>query len=101
MRTRADFNRYLEEHTVPGRVYFQAPESTTLKTPYVVYDISSIDGQFADDLRYRVNAKYSVQLVTKNADDPVLYELLKLRFTTLDNHFVVDRLHHYQFTMYF
>lgn len=101
MKTRAEFNRFLEEHTVPGRVYFQAPEKTNLVLPYIVYDISKASNKFADNSRYLRFNRYAVTLVTKHADDPIIKKLLELPYSELDRHFVTDRLHNYHFAIYF
>ena len=101
MRPRTDFQALLERTVGHRRVYFQAPEATTLQTPYIVYDREYVSSDPADDIKYNGRIRYNVQLVTTKADDPAWDLLLNLPYSSHDRHFVADKLHHDTFIIYF
>ena len=87
--------------TVVPNVYFQPPESVKLSYPCVVYSVSSIDHQYADNKTYIGKRRYQVTLITKDpADDRVdkiidLFELCRF-----DRFFTSNNLNHNVFIIY-
>lgn len=101
MRTRAEFNAVLENIMGPGQVYFQTPDVRQLRPPYIVYDVGRDETVHADNLRYSTQMQYTVQLITRTADDPAIMALMDLPYSSRDRHYVSDQLHHYIFNIYF
>lgn len=101
MDRRLELQKELEEVLGSSNVYFQPPENVKLKYPCIVYERSAVNDRFADDIRYKYDFAYSGTLISRSPNDPTIKKILetftKCRFGT---HFVVDNLHHDNFTIY-
>ena len=82
-------------------VYFQPPEGFKLKYPCIVYELDRIETNFANNLPYLHNKRYSVTVITKDPDSEIPGLVADLPMCSHDRHFVNDNLHHDVFTIYF
>lgn len=90
----------LEELLESRNVYFQPPSNLRMNYPCIVYELSRIQNQYADDLKYLKKVGFSVKFITRKPDDNMVLKLDNLPFTYFETHYIVDNLHHYQYTMY-
>lgn len=101
MATRLEFQGHLESLLGTREVYFQGPTNTQMEYPAIVYELDDLPVEHADGKPYTVRKKYNVQYITRNPDDPFVYELAGQERCSFDRHFVADRLHHYTFNIFF
>lgn len=83
------------------RAYFQPPETIKMKYPAIVYALDNIENTFADGGVYLSNKQYSVTLIDKNPDSPVIDKLAKLPTCRFNRHYKSENLNHYVFLLYF
>lgn len=98
MRPRMDLDKTFR--SLCPNVYFQTPESMKLKYPCIIYTMNTIKTQKADNRSYTMNVAYSVRYVTRDPDDPVIFQIAELPYCSMGNHYVKDNLHHYPYTIY-
>lgn len=89
--------------SIPGvaKVYYQPPEGMKLKYPAITYSRSSIQGQHADNIRYRSYTAYQVTVISSDPDSPIVTAVLSIPYCRHNTHYVKDGLHHDIFTIYF
>lgn len=100
MFNREQFQTALEEVLGSRQVYFQPPENVRMSYPAIVYQISTIRGDHADDIFYRDRTGYTVTLIDKDPSSIYVKSLLKFRYSAFDRFFRADNLNHFVFTMY-
>lgn len=88
-------------HTLCENVYFQPPTGTLLKYPCIVYKLDKIEKRHADNVPYDINSRYSLTYITKDPDDVVRFELVKIPMCSFDRYMISDNLNHYYYTLYY
>lgn len=87
--------------TIVPNVYFQPPETIKLSYPCVVYQLSSIDHQYADNKTYIGKRRYQATLITKDpADDRVDKIVDSFELCKFDRFFTANNLNHNVFVIY-
>ena len=99
MKSRDDLHKLLK--TYCPNVYYQPPESTKIKYPCIIYSRDNLAVQRADNKPYTLECAYSMRYISKEPDDPVIFELVLLPFCKHSRHYVADNLHHDAFTIYY
>lgn len=98
---RIELQNLLENILGSKNVYFQPPESIKLKYPCVVYELSNIYTDIADDIKYRKNKVYTVTVMDKDPDSMIPDLLIELDYCSFDRFFISSNLNHWVFRMYF
>lgn len=101
MGTRIEFQNILEHILGERNVHFQPPPDFILRYPTIVYDLSGIRMNRADNGSYSTTREYLVTLIDRNPDSRFVDELSKLRMSTFDRHYISDNLHHYIFRIFY
>ena len=97
----------LELHTLltsilgSDNVYFQPPESISLKYPCIIYKRDYIKTDFADNFPYTLGKRYLVTVIDKNPDSVIPDRIAELPKSSFDRHFTSDNLNHDIFNLYF
>lgn len=87
--------------TIVPNVYFQPPETIKLSYPCVVYNLSSIDHQYADNKTYIGKRRYECTLITKDPDDDRVDEIVNtFELCKFDRFFTANNLNHNVFVIY-
>lgn len=99
-------NRRIEFHEIlkslnSKDLYFQPPNNCKIDYPCIIYEIDSIDSDFADDRMYRNKRKYKVTLIDRDPDTELIDKILNIPMCYFVTHFVVNNLHHYIFNIYY
>lgn len=81
-------------------VYYDPPESITMKYPAIVYSKARINTLRADNIKYLGRVAYTATLIRKDDDDDILDRLLEMPYTSYDRPFTAQNLHHDTFTVY-
>ena len=100
-KPRIELQALLEKLLGSRNVYFQPPESVKLKYPGIVYEISGIQTDLADNRIYRSRKRYAVTVIDKDPDSEIPDKLQDLDYCDFDRHFTVDNLNHDVFILYF
>ena len=101
MAIRIELQTKLEELLGSRNVYYQPPESVKMEYPAIVYSKEDIQTTHANDTVYSKKNKYSLIVISKKHDDPVIDKLLDLPYSSFDRHYTADNLHHDVITLYY
>ncbi len=100
MRTYRDLLHLLRKAVDHDRVYFQPPENLKLGYPAIVFHLTKIKVDHADDVPYKGVREYMITLISKDPEPGALEEILKIPYTTLDSTYISDGMNHFVFTSY-
>lgn len=81
--------------------YYQPPESVKMKYPAIVYSLNDIKNLYANDGVYLSGRQYSVTLIDKDADSPLVEKLAGIPTSRFNRHYKADNLNHWTFTLYY
>lgn len=99
---RAELHEKLVEIMGTGRVHFEPPETVKLSYPCIVYERSAGDTDFANNMPYRFQMRYTLTVISRHADEPINAKLaMSLPSILYNRHFVTDGLHHDVFSIYY
>ena len=101
MGTRLELHEALVEILGSRNVYYQPPETLKLVYPCIIYKRSTPSVKFANDLPYIYNQRYSVTIIDKNPDSPILEKMNRLPHCSFDRHFTSDNLNHDIYNLYY
>ena len=101
MGSRLDLQSKLEELLGSRNVYYQPPASVEMKYPAIRYSKKNIVSKHANDAKYSNNKCYELIVIDKKPDNPVIDDILALRYCAFDRHYVADNLNHDVFTIYY
>lgn len=100
-RRRVELQTLLETILGSRNVYFQPPESLKLKYPCIVYELSGMHNDHADNLKYRFLKQYTVTYIDEDPDSDIPDKLLMIDKCSFSRAFPSDNLNHWSFTLYF
>lgn len=100
-KPRVELQSVLEDVLGSREVYFQPPNNRKLSYPCIIYHLSDIDIDHADDIDYKKYKRYDLTLITRNPDDPLIDAVESLKYCSLDRAYAADNLNHYSYTIYF
>lgn len=101
MRDRMGLDAILKDILRSDNVYFQPPEGFKLSYPCIIYEVASIDTDYADDYPYRFSKCYQVTLIDRNPDSQYVNRILSIQTCRMNRAFTSDRLYHYVFKIYY
>lgn len=101
MDSRTDLQTKLEALLGSRNVYYQAPESDKMEYPAIVYSKEDIKTTHANDSVYSKKNKYSLIVISKKPDNPVIDKLLELPYCSYDRSYKSDNLNHDVLTLYY
>lgn len=108
MRTRLDLHEALldilvelsiREREGSGHLYFQPPESVRMTYPAVVYSLSNVPVQHADNMPYKLTKQYRITAIDKDPDSRLPDKIMELPSIRFDRFFTSDNLNHWVFTI--
>lgn len=101
MASRLELQTKLEELLGSRNVYYQPPESVKMEYPAIVYSKSDIRTTHANDAVYSKRTQYSLIVISKKPDEPVIDKLLSIQYCSYDRQYKSDNLNHDVLTLYF
>ena len=103
MRTWSDLQKDLQDLMGSKvKVYYQPPENLKLNYPCVIFDLNDAYSIHADNIPYLKVKRYSITLITTNADNEIYVDkLLSLPRCSMERSFTTDRLVHVLFNAYY
>lgn len=84
-----------------SEVYFQRPESKKMNYPAIVYALTNIKSLYANDSVYLTGRQYSVTIIDKDPDSPLVEKVSMLPTCRFDRHYKADNLNHWVLTIYY
>lgn len=100
MDRRLELHRKLEDILGSSNVYFQAPPSTGLVYPCIIYKLTNIVPKFADDAPYVTKKQYTVTHIDRRPDSEVIDKLSMLPHTRMIQRMYIEGLNHTLFNTY-
>lgn len=101
MGTRLELQAKLEELLGSRNVYYQPPAGKSIEYPAIIYKKDKIDISKANDRNYRYIDVYTITVVSKRPDNPVISALLELEYCSYGTRYISDNLYHDTLTLYF
>ena len=99
MAPRAQLSQLL--NALADNVYFQPPANVQMKFPCIVYKRAQADTRYAGDRSYLLTFRYSLTVIDRNPDSPLVAQVAKLPMCRHTTFFVADNLNHDVFDLYF
>lgn len=82
-----------------NQVYYQAPVNVKMQYPAIVYELSYLLSEHADNAKYLQRVKYKVTFITKEAN-PKTLETLNNEFGFIfSTYYKADGLNHFTFNI--
>lgn len=98
--TRQKIQMVLEMLLGSRNVYYQPPESITLKYPCIIYQLADIRTRYANNRPYTNTRMYEIKLIHKNPDTDLVDKIMELPTCKFDRSYPYDNFHHFVFTIY-
>ena len=99
MASRLQLQSKLEELLGNKNVYYQPPES--MQYPAIKYSRNKIATKKANDSTYSKMTQYTLTVIDRRPDNPVIEKLLDLPYCSYDRNYISDNLVHDVLTLYF
>ena len=81
-------------------VYYNPPESVKMSYDAIRFTRSRIDNRFANDSVYLQTHEYTVTVITRDPDAPIIEKVSKLPGCSFVTSYVADNLYHNRFTIH-
>lgn len=82
-------------------VYFQPTNNVQMVYPCIVYSRDTAVTEFAGNLPYKHDQRYTVTVIDRDPDSLILPRVAALPTCTYSRHFVADNLNHDVYNLYF
>lgn len=100
-KTREELQEFLCGILGSRNAYFRGPESNKMSYPAIIYDLSAIATEYANDRLYKNMRAYELILIDYDPDSKLFDELLMIPYCSFDRPYTADNLNHWVFTLYF
>ena len=100
MNNRIDLHNLLLKLAGPN-VYYQIPSNMKMKYPAVKYERGRIDNNHADNIVYSQNTSYTITVISKDPDEPIVEKISKIPTCEYDRDYIIDNLYHTVFKIYY
>ena len=101
MDRRLLFHEVLCEVLGSRNVYFQPPESVKMCYHAIVYARNGIKPTYANNGVYLSQMEYSVTVIDKDPDSPIVGKVALLPTSKFNRHYEKDNLNHDVYTIFF
>lgn len=99
MRNRLTLQAMLEEILGSENVYFQPSTSAKMRYPAIVYRLSDIDNEHANDGVYASQKQWEIIVIDKDPDSPIYDRVNQIPSASFMRPYVADNLNHWVFTI--
>ena len=101
MGSRLELHSKFVELLGSTNVYYDPPSDLNMQYPAIRYSKSGIKSDHADNIAYSSAKRYEVIVIDRRSDNPVIDELLKLKYSSFDRHYKMNNLNHDVLTIYY
>ena len=107
MSNRAELSRTL--HQICANVYFQPTTNVNIKYPCIIYSLTNVNTNYADNIAYKNMREYTVQYISTNPDpidsdtsEGIIEKILgSFSYIKHTNRFTSDNLYHDNFVLHY
>lgn len=99
MGQRAELSKLLK--ALAPNVYFQPPSNVQMQYPCIVYERARSDTRFAGNSTYLFTKQYTVTVIDRDPDSPIVDAVAILPMCSHSTFFVADNLNHDVFDIFF
>lgn len=82
-------------------VYFRPPASEKMKYPCILYDLSKMDTEHANNKPYTIDKAYRLTVIDEDEDSEIPDKVAMLSRCKFDRAYMADGLNHWVFTLYY
>ena len=82
------------------RVYFQPPATVALTYPCIIYKLTDMPSDHANNLPYKIEHRYELTVIDRDPNSSLRERIATLPRCSLARIFESDNLHHYVFNIY-
>jgi hypothetical protein len=82
-------------------VYFQAPPSTGMVYPCIMYSVDSEKADYADNRTFRRTTRYQITWIGRDPDSTTPGKIADLPMSSFSRRFTSDNLNHVVYNLYF
>jgi hypothetical protein len=88
---------------IPGvkKAFFQEPPADMMEYPCIIYHLDRRESSHADNTPYRHSKRYQVTVMDRDSTSTIPDAVADLPLCSFDRRFVVDKLYHDVFNIYF
>ena len=101
MASRLELHEILCNILGSRNVYFQPPESVKMKYPAMVYSLSGMRNNHANNKVYAQMRSYQITVIDASPDSLISDRISKLPYCSFDRFYPSDGLNHYVYTLYY
>lgn len=101
MKTRLELQSMLENLLGSRNVYFQPPESLSIRYPCIVYSLSKVDNLHGNNDIYKQDISYELIYVDSNPESNVFKKLCNIPMCKFKRFYISENLNHYVFEIYY
>lgn len=94
MNDRIELHNKLVKLMGNNRVYYQPPPNIKMEYPCILYFMSEIRSEKANNHNYKQNKGYNITIISKQPDHKVIDDILNLETATYDRRYISDNLYH-------
>lgn len=98
---RLELQSKLEELLGSKNVYYQPPASVHMAYPAIRYEKVDIDSKYANNQKYINKTLYSITVISRLPDDPVIDKILELPNSSYDRWYPSDNFNHDVIKLYY
>lgn len=93
---RTELHKQLVDLLGRPNVYYQPPETIKLSYPCIIYSYDGDDAIYADDQYYKITKKYTVTVITSDADSDLQDRIKRhFKYCKFNRKFISDNLYHF------
>jgi hypothetical protein len=101
MAQRLDLQKLLIELLGSSNVYFQPPSTLVMQYPCIVYNRSSENVNFADNIPYKHKKRYQLTVIDVDPDSDIPSKVGNLPTCSFERFFALDNLNHDVYNLFF
>ena len=97
MRNRLKLHEELQELGIVNakQIYFQPPESIKLKYPCIIYHLTGVNVQHADDTKYLSKNRYTLTIISTDPDNDIAEKIVEhFPYSRFDRRYRAENLYH-------
>lgn len=80
-------------------VYHNPPASVKMEYPCIVYKLSGLPDEHADNLRYFEHREWDLRVIDPDPDSKLREKVAKLKWCRFGRTYISDNLNHFVFTL--
>ena len=102
MASRLNLQEELRDVLGSNNVYFQPPETVKMKYDAIVYNLSNMRIDHADNINYKRHKQYDILVISRDSENDIAERLLDhFQWIRFDRRYVANNLYHDALSLYY